>query len=133
MFCLSPLKAAPLRSDSIAYRASGSNMPRLRSLRGFEYIAELLRQKPHPEQGYRACLGIMRLGRSYGVERLEAACARAERLESFSYTTIKNILANGQDRLPLPTVEDEADIVRRERHDNIRGPEYYDSDTGVVH
>ena len=64
---------------------------------------------------------------------LEAACARAERLESFSYVTIKNILGNGQDRLPLPDVEDEGDVVRRERHDNIRGPEYYDSDSDVVH
>ena len=86
-------------------------------------VAGILRSRPHPEQGYRACLGIMRLGRHHGDERLEAACARAERLRSYSYRTVKNILASAQDRLPL---EDEQPApAPTPSHHNIRGPQYY--------
>src|SRR5690606_23628837 len=42
-------------------------------------VQRILESKPHPEQGYRSCLGLMRLGKQYGVERLEAACFRALR------------------------------------------------------
>ena len=96
------------------------------------FVAELVRPLAHPEQGYHACLGVMRLGQAYGTERLDAACARAERLGSFKYATLLNILKNGQDRLPLPDV-DVDDAVRRERHDNIRGPEYYGSSSDLIH
>ena len=58
-------------------------------------VAEILQRRPHPEQGYRACLGIMRLGRKYGDGRLDAACARAAALSSYSYHTVKNILTSG--------------------------------------
>ena len=86
-------------------------------------VAGILRSRPHPEQGYRACLGIMRLGRLHGDERLEAACARAERLRSYSYRTVKNILASGQERLPL---EDEQPApAPTPPHHNIRGPLHY--------
>jgi transposase len=86
-------------------------------------VAGILRSRPHPEQGFRACLGIMRLGRHHGDERLEAACARAERLRSYSYRTVKNILASAQDHLPL---EDEQPApAPTPTHNNIRGPHYY--------
>jgi transposase len=86
-------------------------------------VAGILRSRPHPEQGYRACLGIMRLGRLHGDERLEAACARAERLRSYSYRTVKNILASGQESLPL---EDERPApAPTPSHHNVRGPQYY--------
>ena len=86
-------------------------------------VAEILRRKRHPEQGYRACLGIMRLGRRHGDDRLEAACARAERLQAYSYQTVKNILGAGLDRLPL---EDEiVSLAPTPTHDNIRGAAYY--------
>ncbi len=86
-------------------------------------VAEILKSRPHPEQGYRACLGLIRLGRRYGDDRLDAACARAERLRSYSYRTVKNILASAQDRLPL---EDELPAPAPGlRHANIRGGEYY--------
>jgi len=81
----------------------------------------ILRSRPHPEQGYRACLGLMRLGRHYGAERLEAACTRAEQLRSYSYRTVKNILASAQDRLPF---EDEPSAPTPS-HENIRGAHYY--------
>jgi transposase len=84
-------------------------------------VTRILESRPHPEQGYRACLGLMRLGRRYGADRLEAACERAEHLRSYSYRTVHNILTSAQDRLvfeaqpshPTPT------------HDNIRGAHYY--------
>ena len=86
-------------------------------------VAGILRSRPHPEQGYRACLGIMRLGRHHGDERLEAACTRAERLRSYSYRTVKNILASAQERLPLD--DDQSPPAPTASHHNIRGPQYY--------
>jgi transposase len=86
-------------------------------------VAEILRHKVHPEQGYRACLGIMRLGRRHGDDRLEAACARATRLGAFSYQTVKNILNAGLDRLPLEN--DGTAPPQGLAHDNIRGATYY--------
>lgn len=56
-----------------------------------------MEHRPHPEQGYRACLGLMRLGREYGAERLEAACARAQSIRSPSYKSIASILRCGLD------------------------------------
>ncbi len=86
-------------------------------------VEGILKSRPHPEQGYRACLGLMRLGRRYGAERLESASARAEHLRSYSYRTVKNILAAAQDRLPL---EDEPAVVAvTPVHENIRGGSYY--------
>jgi transposase len=85
-------------------------------------VAGILESRPHPEQGYRACLGLMRLGRRYGEERLEAACDRAELLRSYSYRTVKNILAAAQDRLPF---EDESSVPATPSHANIRGARYY--------
>lgn len=85
-------------------------------------VAEILERRRHPEQGYRACLGIMRLGRRYGDERLEAACRRAAQLQAYSYRTINNILSSGFDQMPLATPEDTA---AGPEHDNIRGPQYY--------
>ncbi|MCP4204733.1 MAG: IS21 family transposase [bacterium] len=86
-------------------------------------VAEILNRHRHPEQGYRACLGILRLGKRYGSERLEAAARRAERLRSYSYTTIKNILSSGADRLPLEEESEAPDPTPH--HDNIRGATYY--------
>jgi transposase len=86
-------------------------------------VCGILRSRPHPEQGYRACLGLMRLGKRYGAERLEAACERAEHLRSYSYRTVKNILASSQDRLPLE--EGISDTLVTLTHDNVRGAWYY--------
>jgi transposase len=87
-------------------------------------VAGILKSRPHPEQGYRACLGLMRLGKVYGASRLEVACERAEHLRSYSYRTVKNILAASQDRLALG---EEPQDSATAAHDNIRGGEYYAS------
>jgi transposase len=87
------------------------------------YVTRLLEEQRHPEQGYRACLGLMRLGRDHGADRLEAACARADRLRSYRYRTVAAILRHHQDRLPL----DEPPPARPAlHHDNLRGAHYYE-------
>jgi transposase len=90
-------------------------------------VATLLREKPHPEQGYRACLGIMRLGRHYGRERLEAACRRALAFDVCTYRSIRSILSTKAERLPLPVAETGG---RRIDHENVRGRDYYVPATG---
>ena len=88
-----------------------------------EVVERILESRPHPEQGYRSCLGIMRLGKSYGSERLEAACKRACYLQSYSYKSIQSILKHNLDEEPLPT-ESQPSAPRRP-HDNLRGASYY--------
>ena len=63
-----------------------------------QVVETILASRPHPQQGFRACLGIMRLGKSYGDERLEAACRRALTLGACSYKSIESILKLGLDR-----------------------------------
>lgn len=88
-------------------------------------VAEaILGSRKHPEQGYRSCLGIKRLGEKYGESRLEAASQRALVIQSPSYKTIKSILKNGLDQQPLPPTQMEIEVTLPD-HENIRGPEYY--------
>jgi len=87
-----------------------------------ELAEGILQSRPHPEQGYRSCLGIMRLGRRYGSERLEAACKRALTVRAFSYRSVESILKNGLDRHPLP---DQLRLRPHRPHENLRGPHYY--------
>ena len=87
-------------------------------------ISNILQNKPHPEQGYRACLGMMRLGRDYGHERMEAACRRALALEACSYKSIRSILKTKLNQQPLPA-EDKLLASPVSTHDNIRGEAYY--------
>src|SRR5512138_1856404 len=70
-----------------------------------ELAQAILAERRHPEQGYRSCLGILRLGKRYGNERLEAACARALSVRARSYRHVESILKNGLDRLPSPAEE----------------------------
>jgi transposase len=86
-------------------------------------VTAILAAKPHPEQGYRACLGLMRLTKSYGPARLEAACTRASQLCAPSYRTVATILATGADRVPL--ADGPAPPAALPAHANIRGSAYY--------
>jgi transposase len=85
-------------------------------------VSEILKHRRHPEQGYRSCLGIMSLARRFDENRLEAACARAEKLGSYGYRTVKNILSSGLDRIPL---EQETESSPSPEHENIRGAAHY--------
>lgn len=82
----------------------------------------LLERRRHPEQGYRSCLGLMRLVRQVGRERLEGACHRAIELGAYSYRSVASILDSGLDGQPL--VVQQAEIPLPD-HDNVRGPAYY--------
>ena len=86
-------------------------------------VARILDSKPHPEQGYRSCLGIMRLAKGYGPERMEAACRRAVALDAVTYPSIASILKTKLDQQPLPEEEGAPSTVTD--HDNIRGQAYY--------
>jgi transposase len=86
-------------------------------------VSEILASRPHPEQGFRSCLGIMRLGRRYGDERLEAACTRALAIRGLSYRSVESILKAGLDGLPLPGAEPDLSIGV---HANVRGAGYYE-------
>ena len=88
-----------------------------------ELVSTILAGRPHPEQGFRSALGILRLGRRYGDERLEAAATRALAIRAHSYRSVESILKSGLDRVPLPSTEP-AGPARR--HDNLRGPTYYE-------
>jgi transposase len=84
----------------------------------------ILHDRPHPEQGYRSCLGLFRLGQRYGKARLEAACARARAVGARSYRQVDAILKRGLDRTPLP-VQTSLVPVPALPHEHLRGPEYY--------
>jgi transposase len=81
----------------------------------------ILESRPHPEQGYRSCLGIIRLAGRYGTERLEAACARALKARALSYRSVESILRHGLESEPLSAPSSRT----HRRHQNLRGPTYY--------
>lgn len=89
-----------------------------------ELVATILSTKPHPQQGYRACLGILRLGKRYTPQRLEAACARALAIRAYSFKSVESILKNGLDQQPLPTQQPELKLFPL-HHLNVRGKHYY--------
>ena len=84
-------------------------------------VEHLLKSKAHPEQGYRACLGLLALARQYGQGRLEAASALAVKLQSPNRKSVLSILKTGRDQHPAAVTE-ELDLPA---HPNVRGPKYY--------
>lgn len=85
--------------------------------------AEIMRRRPHPEQGFRSCMGLISLGRKHTPQRLEAGCRRALEIGSASYQTVKSLLAAGLDRAPAipdPLPPDQPD------HANVRGSAYFE-------
>jgi transposase len=88
-------------------------------------VKAILADRPHPEMGYRSCLGILRLGKRYGNERLEAAAGRALAVGARSYRHMESILSKGLDRVPLTAKSpDQAELTLGE-HENLRGRDYY--------
>lgn len=88
-------------------------------------IEAIMKAKPHPEQGFRSCLGILRLVKSYGAQRLEAACRRGNDIGATTYTSIASILKHGLDRAPSQDSAPDAATGAPIRHANIRGQRYY--------
>ena len=87
-----------------------------------ELVKRLLNEKKHPEQGYRACLGLMRLARNHGRARMEAACERALAVGAHRYRSVASILDKGLDRQPLVPQQTELALPD---HANLRGSGYY--------
>ena len=81
----------------------------------------ILERRPHPEQGFRSCLGIVRLLRPFGAERLEAAAMRAIEIGTLTYGSVRSILDHKLDRQAAPRPADAVTVLHR----NIRGPRYY--------
>ena len=81
-----------------------------------------LEHRPHPEQGYRACLGLLALVRRYSAERLEAACTRAMAIRAPYLRSVTNILKSGLDRQPSLFLAADSPVIE---HENVRGPDYY--------
>ncbi|WP_437644946.1 IS21 family transposase [Sorangium sp. So ce362] len=83
----------------------------------------ILAERRHPEHGYRSCLGLFRLAKRFGNERVEAACGRALAVGARSYRHVESILKHGLDRAPmLDNAPREAPSVA---HENVRGSDYY--------
>ena len=86
-----------------------------------QLVERIMAERPHPEQGYRASLGILRLAKRHSPRRLEKACARALACRSHSYRSVESILKNSLEDQPLPT----RDIAALPSHENLRGPGYF--------
>jgi transposase len=87
-------------------------------------VTAILADRPHPEQGYRSCLGLRRLARRHGPARLEAACARAVAVGARSYRHVDSILKHGLDRLPGAEAPPPR-LGPPPVHEHLRGPAYY--------
>ena len=87
-----------------------------------ELVKQVLERRPHPEQGFRSCLGIINLGKKFGPSRVEAAAKRALAIRSYSYMSVKSILEKNLDSKPIA---EQLELVPVSNHENIRGRDYY--------
>ena len=88
-----------------------------------EMIQRVLKSRPHPEQSYRTCMGILSLRKQYGEDRLNKACARALSVGMSSYRRIRNILERGLEGEGHPELE--LQMRALPDHENVRGGRYY--------
>jgi hypothetical protein len=93
-------------------------------------IEAMLAADRHPELKYRSALGVIRLAKSYGNERADAACKRALSIRSPSYRSVQTILKHKLDHKPLTLIDDdELTPIAAPRvavHEHVRGAEYFD-------
>lgn len=86
-------------------------------------VQHQLTHRPHPEHGYRACLGLLNLTKQYGADRLEAACRRAMAIRAPTYKSVSSILTKGLDRVALEDTPEQSALPLT--HNNVRGADYY--------
>lgn len=92
-----------------------------------EFLGAIMKSRNHPQQGFRACIGVLRLGKRYGEQRLEAACNRALSIGSYTFKSVESILKNNLDQSPLPPNSgplDEKPVP--DNHENVRGQNYFE-------
>ena len=87
------------------------------------WSTSILRSRPHPEQGFRACLGILRLARQYGVDRLEAACRRGLEIGA-RILRLDQLDPQQRPRSPAAAARIRGTELPLD-HPNIRGSRYY--------
>ena len=89
-------------------------------------VQTIMESFPHPEMGFRSCLGLIRLAKQYGAERMEAACERVLLCGKVRFHSVESILKKQLDRQPLPSSQQESpQIFSPPHHENVRGPEYF--------
>jgi transposase len=88
-------------------------------------VAIILKSRPHPEQGFRSCIGILRLAKTHGSDRLEAACERALEIGAHSYSSLNSILKNNLDRRSSKRATARDTESPAIDHANIRGSRYF--------
>lgn len=88
-------------------------------------IEHVIRSRPHPEQGYRSALGVLRLGDKFSKARLERACEQALAIGSPVYGTIKTMLAQRMEAASLPEESRSPDGAAQLGAANVRGRRYY--------
>ncbi|MBL0941814.1 MAG: IS21 family transposase [Alphaproteobacteria bacterium] len=89
-----------------------------------QLVEAIMASRVHPQQGFRSCVGILRLAKSYGEDRLESACRRALHIGAHSYKSIESILKNKLDQHPLPSPS--SDQALPDSHAYIRGQNYFE-------
>lgn len=88
-------------------------------------VEHQLSSRPHPEHGYRTCLGLLSLTKKYGKERLELACRRAKHINAMSYKSISSILKKSLDKVPFDEGDGHTQTALPFDHENVRGSDYY--------
>ncbi len=89
-----------------------------------QLVEKVIATKEHPQLAFRACLGILRLGKSYSEVRLEAACNRALKIGAYSYKSVASILKNNLEQVPVS--KSEMLTATKETHENVRGGDYFE-------
>lgn len=86
-----------------------------------EFCEGIFQRKDHPQQAYKACMGVLQLRKNYGKDRIEKACQRALAYNAISYHSLKSILERNLDQQP----QNNTKSLTIPMHENIRGPQYY--------
>ena len=90
-----------------------------------ELVEKVMMSRKHPLQGFRACLGIIRLGNSFGEFRLELACQRALAIGAYSYKSVFSILKNKLEAMPLSETKQQTNVTEKQ-HEHVRGNKYFE-------
>jgi hypothetical protein len=107
-----------LRGDGV-FHSSGN--PKVRILSPEGLIVAVLASRPHPDQGFRTCLGILRSYRSVDPARVEAVSARALELGAFNCKSVASLLTQKRDK----AAANDGGQASLFDHANVRGPGYY--------